>query len=538
MIKDKAKKWIVITTVTIMALFSVIPGCGNAESASEATSDISIAAYASAGNAVQSAADTGNESGNAVQSAADTGNEAGNAVQSTADTGNKTGNAVQSTADIGNEAGNEVQPAADTSSTITDTSIAESSALKLGDEQFDLYLTKLEGKKVAIFSNQTGIVGDKCSGYEDVGEDTDTSNIPFGKSAAGGDIIYGEHIVDALLEKGVNVTAIFSPEHGFRGIADAGDVVSDSVDEKTGIPILSLYGINSHYPSAENMEKFDILVVDIQDVGLRYYTYYISMYYLMDACASAGKEVVVFDRPNPNGFYVDGPILEEEYASGVGLLPIPIVHGMTIGELALMINGEGWLEAGKDACALTVIPCQNYTHDMKTSLICRPSPNLKDMRAIYLYASTCFFENTAVSVGRGTEFPFEIYGSPYAQGFEGYDFAFVPKSMEGAVNPPFMGKTCYGVDLRDKPIDEITDEGIQLRYLVEAYGAVKEISPSVNFWGEKIDEKGHYWIDLISGSDELRTMIEEGKTAEEIKASWQDDIEDFKKQRINYLLYE
>ncbi len=285
------------------------------------------------------------------------------------------------------------------------------------------------------------------------------------------------------------------------------------------------------------MEKFDILVVDIQDVGLRYYTYYISMYYLMDACAAAGKEVVILDRPNPNGYYIDGPILQEEFKSGVGRLPLTIVHGMTLGELALMINGEGWLEAGKNACRLTVVPCLNYTHNMKTSLICRPSPNLKDMRAVYLYASTCFFENTAMSVGRGTAFPFEVYGSPCTRGCKGFDFTFTPVSMEGAANPPFLGETCYGVDLRLKSLDKILKEGIQLNYLIEAYNAVKTASPSVNFWGKTVDKAGHYWIDLISGSDELRTMIEAGKTADEIKASWQDDIKAFKAQRAPYLLY-
>lgn len=333
------------------------------------------------------------------------------------------------------------------------------------------------------------------------------------------------------------MTAIFSPEHGFRGTEDAGATVDDSVDEKTGVPILSLYGgSDTHSPSKESMAQFDVLVVDMQDVGLRYYTYYISMYYLMDACASEGKGVIILDRPNPNGFYVDGPILQEAFKSNVGQLPIPIVYGMTWGELARMINGEGWLTAGKDACDLTVIPCQNYTHQTKTSIIRNPSPNIKDMRAVYLYASTCFFENTAVSVGRGTEFPFEAYGSPYLAGMEGYDFTFTPVSMSGATQPPFMNEACYGVDLRSKPMAEIWQQGIYLDYLVEAYRAVHESAPDVAFWGTP-DNQGRYWIDKLIGTDEVRKQIEAGVSAEEIKAGWQDEIEAFKQQRRPYLLY-
>ena len=355
----------------------------------------------------------------------------------------------------------------------------------LGDEQFDVYVPLLEGKRVALFSNHTGIVGDETSGIGELSESADASLIHFGVDANGDEIAYGPHILDALIEHGVNVTAIFSPEHGFRGTADAGATVDDSVDEKTGVPILSLYGDDdTHAPSKESMAQFDALVVDMQDVGLRYYTYYLSMYYLMDACAAEGKAFIVLDRPNPNGFYVDGPILREAYKSNVGQLPIPIVYGMTWGELAQMINGEGWLSAGKDACDLTVIPCLNYTHQTKTSIIRNPSPNIKDMRAVYLYASTCFFENTAVSVGRGTEFPFEAYGSPYLEGVEGYDFSFTPVSMSGATEPPFMDETCYGVDLRGMPIDKIWESQINLNYLVQAYRAVRESAPEASFWGD------------------------------------------------------
>lgn len=381
----------------------------------------------------------------------------------------------------------------------------------LGDERFELYLPILEGKRVALFSNHTGIVGNQISGM---------------------------HILDALIEKGVNVTAIFAPEHGFRGTADAGAIVEDSVDEKTQVPIFSLHGgAGSSYPDKESMDRFDILVIDIQDVGLRYYTYYISMYYLMDACVLDGKEVILLDRPNPNGFYVDGPILKDGFYSNVGRLPLPVVHGLTLGELALMINGEGWLTEGKDALKLKVIPCENYTHATKISLAVNPSPNLKDMRAIYLYASTCFFENTAVSVGRGTDYPFEIYGSPYFLELEDYNFSFVPQSMSGAENPPFLGEVCYGKDLRGILEETICEEKIQLNYLISAYNDMKKVHPEVSFFG-KPDAKGRYWIDLLCGTDQVRLMIEEGKEAEEIKDSWKDDLEAFKKQRKPYLLYE
>ena len=357
----------------------------------------------------------------------------------------------------------------------------------LGDEQFDKYLPLLEGKRVALFTNHTGIVGDENSG---IGEtEGDTTLIHVGWNADGEEITYGEHILDALLERDVDVTAVFSPEHGFRGTADAGAGVEDGIDEKTGVPILSLYSGGGHSPSAADLDRFDTLLVDMQ----------------------------------------------EEYKSGVGILPIPVVYGMTCGELAQMINGEGWLDAGKDACDLTVIPCGNYTHDTKTMLIKSPSPNIKDMKAVYLYASTCFLENTAVSVGRGTEYPFEIYGSPYLEGVDGFEFSFTPESMSGASDPPFEGEECYGVDLRDIPVEEIWNAGINLEYLISAYNAVREASPETSFWGRP--DGGQYWIDKLSGSDRLRKMIEEGYTAEEIKASWQEELEIFKEERKPYLLY-
>lgn len=259
----------------------------------------------------------------------------------------------------------------------------------LGDAQFSRYVPGLEGKRVAIFSNQSGVVGDKVL----KGKDFDLS----------GQKTFGPHLADVMLKKKVNVTVIFSPEHGFRGNADAGAKVGNSIDAKTGVPIVSLYGAKNQ-PSEEDMSLFDVLLVDIQDVGLRYYTYYITMYGLMDVCARYDKKVIVLDRPNPNGFYVDGPVLDMNYKSGVGYLPIPVVHGMTLGELALMINGEKWLPDG-GRCNLEVVPCRGYSHRDKYSLIMPPSPNLKTMRSVYLYSSLCFFEGTVISLGRGTDHP-------------------------------------------------------------------------------------------------------------------------------------
>ena len=453
----------------------------------------------------------------------------------------------------------------------------DTSGIVLGDEQFDEYLPLLAGKRVALFSNHTGIVGDRTSatdhgpsavstatdhgasgistatGFAAPNASTATDRAfpdassalglvdpdrPFGTDPDGRETVYGEHILDALLSHGVDVTLIFSPEHGFRGTEDAGAAVADSVDEQTGIPILSLYGGDGPLRAArQNTDRFDILVADLQDVGLRYYTYYLTLYSLMDICSTTGRKVLILDRPNPNGFYVDGPILQERYRSGVGRLPIPIVYGMTWGELAGMINGEGWLSAGKDACDLTVIPCRNYTHQMKYALIRCPSPNLKDMRAVYLYASTCFFENTAMSVGRGTEFPFETFGSPELKGIAGCSFAFTPRSMPGALNPPLRDKTCYGEDLRTIPLEEIWENGIDPSYLIRAYQAYGRTTGGGSFWG-KPDGTGIYWIDRLSGSDALRTMVEEGKTPEEIKASWQEECRAFREQRKPYLLYE
>lgn len=418
----------------------------------------------------------------------------------------------------------------------------------LGDERFEEYQPLLQGKRVAVFSNQTGIVGDKVTGSKladalaEYGgcfprkRVDEISLIPFTEpSVPGGKIEYGQHIVDALIEKGVDVKAIFSPEHGFRGNADAGEHVSSSVDEKTGVEILSLYEKGSRIPSKEKTDKFDVLVIDIQDVGLRYYTYYITMHHLMEACARDGKQVVILDRPNPNGFYVDGPVLDMKFKSGVGWLPITTVHGMTLGELALMINGEKWLENG--TCDLTVIPCLNYTRRTRYSLILPPSPNIKDMRAVYLYSSTCYFEGTVVSLGRGTQFPFETYGHP---AMTGYSFSFVPRSIPGAKSPQFLDEECHGVDLRRKPLRDIWAEKINLEYVIDAY---RNLNMGDKFFGK------NNFFELLAGVDWFRSMIEEGlpstvtassvtsSLAAEISARWAPDVEAFKSRRAPYLLY-
>ncbi len=406
------------------------------------------------------------------------------------------------------------------------------SGVTLGDERFDEYIPMLEGQRVAVFSNQTGIVGDAVKGSrlaDDVaanGITDENSMIPFlAPSEEGGAIEYGPHLVDVLIEKGIDVRAIFSPEHGFRGIADAGEHVSSSVDEKTGVEILSLYEKGSRVPGKEKMDKFDVLVVDIQDVGLRYYTYYISMHHLMEACARYGKKVIILDRPNPNGFYVDGPTLDMKFKSGVGWLPISMAHGMTLGELGLMINGEGWLPDSLK-CDLTVVPCLNYTHQTKYSLILPPSPNLKDMKSVYLYASTCFFEGTVVSGGRGTQFPFEVYGHP---DMTGYSFSFVPESIPGAKNPRYQGQECHGVDLREKPVEEIWGEKSNLDYIVDAYS-------NLGIGDDFFLANKHF--ELLVGVSWVREMIEAGESAETVSARWADEVEAFKALRRPYLLYE
>ena len=361
-----------------------------------------------------------------------------------------------------------------------------------GAELTEAYLPLIRGKRVAVMTNQTGRVGD-------------------------------EHLVDLLIRNKVDLVGIFSPEHGFRGTADAGEHVANSMDEKTGVPVWSLYGGGGGKPSADKMRMFDVLLFDLQDVGLRFYTYYASMARLMDACAEHGKKMIVLDRPNPNGFYVDGPILDMKHKSGVGWLPIPVVHGMTLGELALMINGEKWLPQGR-ICDVTVIPCENYTHQTKYELPVAPSPNLPNTQSIYLYPSTCLFEGTVMSLGRGTSFPFQAYGHP---NFKDSGFSFTPRSVPGAKNPPLLNKKCYGVDLRNVSHEQIWENRFDLSYVIDAY---KNLKMGDEFFTD--------FFEKLVGVDYIRQDIIAGKSAQEIKEKWFCDVLRFKQQRRPYLLYD
>lgn len=361
----------------------------------------------------------------------------------------------------------------------------------VGDRCIDEYLPLLKGKKVAVLSNQSGMITGQT------------------------------HLVDTLRSLGVNIVCIMSPEHGFRGNADAGEHVSNSIDTKTGIPIISLYG--NKLSNSALTQDIDVLLFDLQDVGVRFYTYYVTMAKMMQACAESGKEFIVLDRPNPVGFLTDGPILDMKYKSGVGYLPITTAHGMTLGELAQMINGEHWLIDGIQ-CKLTVIKCKNYSHDKLYRLPIKPSPNLPDMRSVYLYPSICYFEATPVSLGRGTSKPFQMYGHP---NMKGYKFSFTPVSTPGAKNPPLMNKKCHGVDLRKKPsIEEINKNGIDLSYIIDAY---RNLNLGDHFFRS--------FFEMEIGQGYVRKMIMEGKSAMEIKAAWKADVEKFKKQREPYMLY-
>lgn len=362
----------------------------------------------------------------------------------------------------------------------------------VGAARIEQYLPLLKGKRVALLSNHTGMVGDK-------------------------------HTLDLMIENGVNVTTIFSPEHGFRGTADAGEHVASGKDPKTGIKISSLYDGKNRMPSAQTMGGFDVIVCDLQDVGLRFYTYYCTMTDLMRAAGTYGKEFIVLDRPNPNGMTVDGPILDMAYESGVGRLPIPVVYGMTMGELALMAVGEKWLK-GAESLQLTVIPCTGYTHRTRYKLPIAPSPNLPDMKSVYLYPSTCFFEGTIMSLGRGTDRPFTVYGHP---DMKGRTFSFTPRSKPGAKNPPHQDKKCYGTDLGTLDDEDIIGGGMNLAYVIDAYRSMNQ--------GEKFFNR---MFNLLAGTDTIKKMIMAGKSADEIKATWADDVKEFKEKRRKYLIYE
>jgi uncharacterized protein YbbC (DUF1343 family) len=360
-----------------------------------------------------------------------------------------------------------------------------------GASQIDQYRLLIEGKSVAVVANQTSMVGRK-------------------------------HLVDYLLNIGINVKVIFAPEHGYHEQAADGAQILNGRDPVTGIEVKSLYGERLK-PSPEDVKGIDVIIFDIQDVGTRFYTYISTLHYVMEACAENNVKCLVLDRPNPNGFYVDGNIADTVYRSNIGMHPVPVVHGMTVGEYAQMINGEGWLKGGMK-CDLTVIKCKNYTHGSLYELPVRPSPNLPNQTSVYLYPSLCFFEGTRISLGRGTPFPFQVYGSPL---LPDRGFSFTPESVQASTNPPLLGVKCYGVDLRNAIRDKIVPKPmINLQWIIDAY----------NIYPEK-DKFFTSYFDKLAAGPILREQIQKGMSADKIRASWKEGLEKFAKIRQKYLLY-
>lgn len=372
--------------------------------------------------------------------------------------------------------------------------------IKTGAEQTELYLPLLEGKRVGMVVNPTSIIGKQTA-------------------------------VDSLLSRGVNIVKIFGPEHGFRGNASAGVKVDDDIDTKTGIKAVSLYGRHQK-PTAAELADIDIMIFDIQDVGVRFYTYINTLQHVMEACAENNKELLILDRPNPNGFYIDGPILDPAHISGIGLQPIPIVHGLTVGEYAQMLNGEGWMK-NKVKCKINIIKVANYNHNMPYDLPVKPSPNLNTQQSIMLYPTVCLFEGTYVSQGRGTQFPFTVLGAPALKGK--YDFSFTPKSIKGMAETPLhMDKACYGIDLRDYDIANIRKEkALKLKWLIDLYKAYPN---KADFFNNKLSNQ-MVIFDKLSGVSSLKQQIIAGKSEKEIRASWEPGLSKYKKMRLQYLLY-
>jgi len=369
----------------------------------------------------------------------------------------------------------------------------KSSEIKVAAEQTELYVNLLKGKNIAVVANQTSVIDTRNKKQET------------------------RHLVDSLLSLGIKVKKVFAPEHGFRGNADAGELVKDGFDTKTGLPVLSLYGKNKK-PSKEQLKGIDVIVFDIQDVGARFYTYISSLHYVMEAAAENGIPVLIFDRPNPNGHYVDGPILEMEHKSFVGMHPVPVVYGMTIGEYGQMINGEKWLKNGIQ-CDLTVIPLKNYTHNSEYTCAIRPSPNLPNDKSINLYPSLGFFEGAIINAGRGTEFQFQRYGASF---FPKSSFSYTPKPNFGSKYPKEKDKLCYGVDLStSKKLN-----AINLEWLIDAY---QKTPKTEKFFGKTFT--------IHAGNTKLQQQIEQGFSAKKITESWQKGLSDFKKIRANYLIY-
>lgn len=378
-----------------------------------------------------------------------------------------------------------------------DVVVPEDKIILPGANQFDQYGEILKNKRVGLVANQTSVV----------------KNI---------------HLLDHLIRKGIDVKKIFTPEHGFRGKADAGEKVSSNLDAKTGLPIVSLYGKNKK-PSKDNLQDLDCMVFDLQDVGVRFYTYISTLHYVMEACAENNIPLIILDRPNPNGHYIDGPMLEENFSSFIGLHPVPVVYGMTIGEYGLMINGQNWLKNGVKT-NLTVIPCENYTHNRLYELPIKPSPNLPNIRSILLYPSLCFFEGTHVSVGRGTNKQFQQIGAPQLSA--GKTFRFKPVSMEGAKYPKHENQFCYGDDLSGINVEALHSKlkELDLKFVIEYFQYFD--SNNQAFFLE------NNFFDKLAGTDKLRQQIIQGLTEDQIRATWQDDLAKFKEIRVKYLLYE
>ena len=373
--------------------------------------------------------------------------------------------------------------------------IAQSKNVITGSERLEVYLPILKNKNIALVANQTSLVR-------------------------------GEHLVDVLLNEGIQVQKVFSPEHGFRGKNDAGEKVKDEFDLQTGLPIYSLYGKAKRKPSKELLKDVDAMVFDLQDVGARFYTYISTLHYVMEACAENQIPLIIMDRPNPNGHYVDGPILDLKFKSFVGMHPIPVVHGLTIGEYAQMINGEGWLQ-DKLKCTLEIIPCKNYNHSTQYKLPVPPSPNLPNMISVYLYPSLCFFEGTNVSIGRGTAFPFQVYGSPYMRQMS---FEFTPTPTFGAKRPKHQGEVCYGLDFSTVSEDSLfTSQKLNFEWLIHAYHTFNDDPTFFN--------KNNFF-NLLAGSDKLVNLIKGGANANQIRETYQNELTAFKEKRKKYLIYE
>jgi uncharacterized protein YbbC (DUF1343 family) len=380
------------------------------------------------------------------------------------------------------------------------TTLTAQDAIRTGAEQTEKYLPLLKGKRVGILANPTSIIGNK-------------------------------HLVDSLLKLGVNIVKVFGPEHGFRGNASAGARVADETDAATGIPVISLYGPKNK-PSKEDLADVDIMVYDLQDVGVRFYTNINALVRLMDACHDNNKPLLILDRPNPNGYLIDGPILDMKYKSGIGMFPIPIAHGLTIGEFARMANGEGWL-INKAKCDITIIPVANYAHDMPYILPVKPSPNLNTQQAVMLYPSTCLFEGIYLNHGRGTYYPFTMIGSPELKGV--YDFCFTPTGIKGmAETPLFADQPCYGLDLRHYDVEQLRKKGqINLQWIIELY---KNHPHKEKFFDSKLSrEMGT--IETRVGTGDFRQQIINGVSEEDIRKSWEPGLSQYKEMRKKYLLY-